>query len=126
MLVSDFFKVYFFDAAHPPSPKSANAPLVKGSDVAGNNNSNSQVLVTAKVEALISTNAPVEVKMTTAAEKAATKAVNEGGGVKVLDQSATDKKESQEAKKESQGTNPKNASRLDSSADSKAHVNATR
>ncbi|RCN39727.1 hypothetical protein ANCCAN_14348 [Ancylostoma caninum] len=126
-LLAFTFKVYFFDAAHPSSPKSANAAaVVKGSDVVGNNNSNSQVLVSAKVEALISTKAPAEVKTTTAAEKAATKAANEGGGVKVLDQSATDKKESQEAKKESQGTNPKNASQLDSSAETKAHVNSTR
>lgn len=58
-------------------------------------------------------------KMTTAAENATTKVAHEGDGVKVLDQSATDKKESQ-------GANSKNSSQLDSNAESKAHVNATR
>ncbi|VDM68473.1 unnamed protein product [Strongylus vulgaris] len=108
--------VYFFDAAHP-SMKPAH--VAKTGDVGSNNNGNSQVLITDKVEALISTTvkAPVEVKLTSAAVKMTTKIFEDGGNKTVLDSSAngTDSKETK-------GEVIKNVTQLDSSAESKSNA----
>ncbi|KAK6736146.1 hypothetical protein RB195_019054 [Necator americanus] len=90
------FKVYFFDAAHPLPPKSSHAsPIVKDSDAIGNNNINSQVLVTDNIVAMITTKAPAEVRKTATENVIAKVPDAEGKSRKVLDKSVLDNKGTQ-------------------------------
>ncbi|KAK6030410.1 hypothetical protein OSTOST_03447 [Ostertagia ostertagi] len=59
-------QVYFFDAVHPLSEKSAVAPVVRATNDNGTGaaNSNSQVLVTEKIEQILATTLPSIAKET--------------------------------------------------------------
>ncbi|XGW12907.1 hypothetical protein V3C99_013506 [Haemonchus contortus] len=57
-LLAFTFKVYFFDAVHPLSEKTVLTPEIKPANNSGMDNSNSQVLITEKVEKILSTRSP--------------------------------------------------------------------